>query len=212
MSIENNSETTVKVISFSGEKSDWRMWSKRFTALATAKGYKDVLLGLETVPSESTTINTSTDNEKQLQRAKKANEKAYADLLLACTDPSSFRVIEAACTTDLPSGSANEAWKGLIDLYKPKDQTTQVEVLGDFQKLHLADNEKPMNYFSPAEYLRRRLKAVSYDLTDNQIIAHFITTIPTVYKDYLLIFNQLMKDIRNTFNFKRIKGFINNSI
>ena len=43
MATTTSSETTIRIITFSGKKEDWRMWSRRFEAFAETRGYADAL-------------------------------------------------------------------------------------------------------------------------------------------------------------------------
>ena len=43
-------ERTIKVIEFSGKKSDWFVWESKFLARAKRKGYKGLLLGKSKFP------------------------------------------------------------------------------------------------------------------------------------------------------------------
>ena len=45
------SEKSIKVLEFKG--ADFRIWSRRFMAQATRKGYKVILKGKETIPIET---------------------------------------------------------------------------------------------------------------------------------------------------------------
>ena len=49
------SEKTIRIVQFSGKKTDWRMWSKQFLAMSGKKGYKEVLTGKVTVPAATET-------------------------------------------------------------------------------------------------------------------------------------------------------------
>ena len=71
MSDKEGTERSVRIIPFSGKKSDWRIWSRRFLAAAGKKKYKDVLLGIEASPAVSEVLDESKDKDKL--KAKKAN-------------------------------------------------------------------------------------------------------------------------------------------
>jgi hypothetical protein len=43
MSTTNNVETTIRIISFSGKQTDWRMWSRLFEAFAETRGFAAAL-------------------------------------------------------------------------------------------------------------------------------------------------------------------------
>ena len=38
---------SIRVIKFSGKEEDWHKWSKRFLAMAIAKGYLEVLITVD---------------------------------------------------------------------------------------------------------------------------------------------------------------------
>ena len=88
MSTQDINEKSIRVISFSGKKSDWRVWSRKFLARANRLGYKDLLEGKVEVPKESeydaAKITTSpNDDEKYLVECWKLNERAFEDILLS---------------------------------------------------------------------------------------------------------------------------------
>ena len=66
MTDKGGTEKSVRIIPFSGKKSDWRIWSRRFLAAAAKKKYKNVLLGIDSVPADIETLDEtkSTDAEK----------------------------------------------------------------------------------------------------------------------------------------------------
>ena len=87
-------QKTICVITFSGKDEDWNRWSKMFLAMETARGLREVL-------------HPSKPEEKQ---DKKANEKVYSDLLLACQEDVVFGVIDESTSKEFPDGDARLAW------------------------------------------------------------------------------------------------------
>jgi hypothetical protein len=88
MSTQDINEKSIRVISFSGKKSDWRVWSHKFLARANCLGYKDLFEGKVKVPKEfeydAAKIKTSpNDDEKYLIECWKLNEKTFEDILLS---------------------------------------------------------------------------------------------------------------------------------
>ena len=52
MSIVNQDELkAIKVLKFTGEGSEWDLWSETFIALARARGFAGILLGTEQAPN-----------------------------------------------------------------------------------------------------------------------------------------------------------------
>ena len=89
--VNNQEEKSIRILTFSGKDEDWDMWSKKFLAMAQRKKYKNVLTGKAAIPREDTVL--TDDDEK---KTREANEKAYSDLILSCTDEVSFGLIESA--------------------------------------------------------------------------------------------------------------------
>ena len=58
---ETGDEKTIRVISFSGKKSEWPIWEEKFLARAARKKYKDVLLGKTEIPKSTDIAAASTD-------------------------------------------------------------------------------------------------------------------------------------------------------
>lgn len=44
-------EKSLRIIEFSGKKSDWKVWSRKFTARGNRKGYKSIFEGKDTIPT-----------------------------------------------------------------------------------------------------------------------------------------------------------------
>ena len=111
---DDQEEKSIRVLTFSGKDEDWDMWSKKFLAMAQRKKYKNVLTGKTAIPKEDAVL--TDDDEK---KARQANEKAYSDLILSCTDEVRFGLIESPVTNDSLSGHCSLTWKGLNGEYDP---------------------------------------------------------------------------------------------
>ena len=92
-------EKLIWIISFSGKRGDWRVWSRKFLAVAEKRGYKKVLTGVLLLTSTSSTEN------KQL------GVNAYNDLLLAMTETISFGLVDESKSAICPDGDARKAWE-----------------------------------------------------------------------------------------------------
>ena len=112
-------EKSYRVLPFSGKHDDWHMWSRKFLARAKLKKYKDVLTGLEEVPGIDEEIDVTTKGGKIKTLARTANDIAYNNLLLSCSDEVSFGAVDEALTIKLPDGDAAKAWAKLVAKYEP---------------------------------------------------------------------------------------------
>ena len=57
----------VKIITFSGKRVEWPLWSEKFKARANQKGYKGILVGQKDfiVPTDNEDIEIESDQEKK---------------------------------------------------------------------------------------------------------------------------------------------------
>ncbi len=77
-------EKAIRIEPFSGKQEDWQVWSEQFLARARRKGFKDILKGKVTVPTddEMNASNLSADDLKKMKRIRELNDVAYEALLL----------------------------------------------------------------------------------------------------------------------------------
>jgi hypothetical protein len=67
-------EMQLKIQGFSWEKKDWERWSITFLAKSRLKGYRELLVGLEVVP---------TKGAKGYDKFMQKNDFAFAELLIS---------------------------------------------------------------------------------------------------------------------------------
>ena len=113
------------------------MWSKQFLAVSSKRDYKDVLLGNKAVPAESDTLDPATVDGKEKLAARKANDNAYHDLILANQHPVAFNIVDKSVSSDLPNGNAAMAWKSLVKKYDSKSSVTVVSLSEQYNKSKL---------------------------------------------------------------------------
>ena len=111
---------------------EFRKWQLKFKATAELKGYADVLGGKDVVPKESDTLDVSTDEGKEKMRIRKANKRAYTDLILACHGDLSFKIVANAMTSELPGGDACLAWKNLKNQFLPRTSANKSVLVNEF--------------------------------------------------------------------------------
>ena len=106
-------EDCITIIPFDGTKKQWRIWSMKFMARARRKGYKEILLGNETLLIEIQGTPLMADEKK----IKNLNALAYEDIILSkdgskATGRVAFRLMETS-TSNMADGNAREAWEKL---------------------------------------------------------------------------------------------------
>ena len=110
---DNNEPSSVKIPVFCGADEKWDVWKAQFKAYARHKGFLKVLLGDEVAEPEKTAL---TAMEKGKLRTRKANDTAYASLIMACKS-GAFGHINGARDKDFPNGSAKLAWDKPVKVY-----------------------------------------------------------------------------------------------
>ena len=98
------------------------------------------------IPKEDETL--MNDDEK---KAREANEKAYSDLILSCTNEVSFGLVEGAITDDNPSGDSALAWKELNEEYDPDVGTALANLKREFAQSKLDVEQKPEEWIRSLE-------------------------------------------------------------
>ena len=105
-----------KIITFSGKKVEWSLWSEKFLARANQKGYKCVLIETEEVPDDKVKIELEKDSDKKKRMTElhRLNEEAYNDLVLAVDGKRSigrsvFSLIKGSKSKTFAEGSIREA-------------------------------------------------------------------------------------------------------
>jgi hypothetical protein len=70
--------SAIRVLSFSGRKDEWPIWSKKFLANSKRSGVNDdVLLGKVLIPKSSEVFDENTDEGKRISKIIDLNEMAF---------------------------------------------------------------------------------------------------------------------------------------
>ena len=110
-------ENAIRIITFSGKKSDWRQWSQKFLAVVHRRGFRSYIDGTNTITS------ASTDNEMKL------NTAGYNELLLSMKDDVSFGLVDDSTTTVCPEGDARLAWTKLESKFESQTSASRVKLM-----------------------------------------------------------------------------------
>ena len=125
-----SSEKAIRILIFDGKKENWSMWSEKFVAKATLKGYEDILSGTVNVPTDD--VATPSTEQKEAQ---KLNKIAYNELILSCTDKVSFAIVKNAKTTKHKNGNAKLAWGNLKTKFEPNTGSELVDINQEYISL-----------------------------------------------------------------------------
>ena len=203
----STTEKNVKILPFSGKKSEFSVWSEQYLARAFLKGWKKVVDGTEKIPSESTIATymaieetNRTDDQKKAIKVDKANKEAYSDLILSMEGTTTrgkvaFKLVKSAKTTANPSGDVSLAWKKLMNKYEPSTSTEYVDLQEKFFKAKLVPRGDPELYITYLEDLRQQMDVASIPgvshITDVDMMTHILGSLPD--KEYDGVLKDLQK-------------------
>jgi gag-polypeptide of LTR copia-type len=142
------------------------MWTKRFLAMATARGYLDVIIPVD--------IKTTQDANQ--------NTLANVDLTLPCEEDVIFEIVDEATSTIFPRGDARIAYAGLKQRFEPDNGAMKVQMKSEFRQMKLLRAEDdPDPWITKVDSLRRRLWSLGITISDEDVILHILNNIPKEY-------------------------------
>ena len=156
-------------------KEKFAQWSYTFLSICMIAGCKEVLTSdTYAVPAANAVLDPITDAAELI--ARKANNTAYALLTISIKDATGFQAIRSAVTTDLPEGSARQAWKNLLTIYQPKSKTQQYDLEQKFNECKLdKETKNPDEWFTDLEHIRVLLREDHSVILDNdKMIQHIV--------------------------------------
>ena len=179
-------EKSIRVISFSGKRSDWRVWSRKFLAVAEKRGYKKLLTGALEL--------TSTSGTDDLQ----LGVNAYNYLLLAMNENISFGLVDEAKSVVCPDGDAVKAWQKLMKRFESKTSASKVKTMGQLHASRLTKKTKdPEVWISELELLRSRLTEMGTTVDDEFLILHILNNLPSDYDNVVENLEERVDSVTN---------------
>ena len=187
-------EKSIRIISFSGKRSDWRVWSRKFLAVAEKRGYKKILTGALELTS------TSSAEDQQL------GVNAYNDLLLAMTETISFGLVDESKSAICPEGDAAKAWGKLMRRFESKTSASKVKLMGQLHASKLTKKSKdPEVWISELELLRSRLAEMGTTVDDEFLILHILNNLPSEYDNVVENLEERVDSVLNPLGIEDIR-------
>ena len=153
----------IRVIEFSGQKGDWRYWSRKFLAKGNLLGWKKLVIGDEICPTKAEYLSAkSVDTPDSVDcdsiRLYELNVLAYSNLLLSIDTKSDrgknvFDLVTACQMVDFPDGNVNLAWQGLREKIEPQNAPSYIQLRRQFANSTLSANGDPDVRITQLEYL-----------------------------------------------------------
>lgn len=194
-----DNEKAIRILSLRGLEEDYRIWSKKFCSQGIIKGYGGILTRDIEGPAE----------KKELKpysielAARKANTKAYNELILACDDEVGFEIVEQEVTDKHPHGDAREAWKVLKEKYESDDGLLLITLKREFTNCRLESETDCLEaYMIKLEQMRKLLKKSSATVNEMDMILHIISNLPDAYDTTVEICDKKLRE--GTLNLKEL--------
>ena len=199
---ETNDEKTIRVITFSGKKTEWPIWEEKFLARAARKKYKDVLLGKVEIPKSTDDLTTSNTENKKKLKVRELNELAYQDLILSIDGTTkagrvAFQIVKMSKVKDYEDGNAALAWERLKKKYAPTRAPSLLMLKKKFAQSQLKDKDSdPDEWITELEDMRAQLAEMKMEMSDDDFIIHVLGNLPDEYEiDVSKLEDRIGKDL-----------------
>ena len=113
-----NKDKYIPVITFSGKKSDFRVWKSKYECRLTIMGLVDILDDDIEIPKDSEDVNVDTKRYK----LKKDNALVYADLMMSIDQETCFNLMESCKNENYKRGHAPTSWKMICSRFEKRDE------------------------------------------------------------------------------------------
>ena len=195
MSTVNQDELKpIKVLKFTGKKSEWDHWSEKFVALVRARGFAGILLGTEQAPRADEDIDKKkseasyelTDAErKEKKRLRLANGNAYINFQLSCEELP-YDLVSLAKPEELPDGSTRNAWERLTSEYDLIEGEDKITLQSMFQQNQPEDVRTNITVWLTSMAIQvNKLKKLNHVLDEEYQITHILASLPREYSSVL---------------------------
>lgn len=217
-------EKSLRIIEFSGKKSDWKVWSRKFTARGNRKGYKSILEGKDTIPTltqyeSALAKDTPTPIDKGYIKKWRLNELAYEDLLLSINGQTkmgkvAFNLVDNCTTDEQPDGNCKLAWERLVHKFAPKTAPSYISLKKSFanSKLELADSN-PDEWITDLESMRSEMNKVKItgktDMSEVDLIIHILANLPEEYEVAVSSLEAKLKDSSSPLDIEEVREELN---
>jgi gag-polypeptide of LTR copia-type/Zinc knuckle len=196
-------ETSVKLILFSGKKSNWDTWSFAFESHGVIHGYMSILSGEEAAPTvkefKAIRPDTTDDNEKAKLCLYCLNSLAFSHLVTSMDISKDLtkvavNLLRACKSTNYPNGDAHAAFKALNGYYNVKSVASAQMLLSKYHAMELKTNQDPAVFIANMQSMRAKIEEAdpSQAIGDQAFILRIINKLSAQYDS---VHDILEKDI-----------------
>ena len=184
-STAESTESSIRVILFSGKKAEWETWSEKFQAKAMRRGYQDLLTGKMAIPKSTEVLDEKKEPEKV--KARELNGIGFSDLILSMDTEQpaglvAFKLVKKSKSKDYEAGNIATSWANLKRKYAPKTAPTKISVENEYTKMKMKAGEDPDIFITSMEFLVERLEELGKSVSEEDLIIRILNSLPEGYE------------------------------
>ena len=153
-------------------------YGRKSLSVATTRGYCDVLKTV--VPPQNEVLDENVPNNKAKVKGRKENGKANNALILACSSAIGFTIVDESMTKYFSGGDAELTRRELRKRFEPDTSETKFKLKRNSSKLSSWTNDLEV-WISRLNVIRTRLKTISNELSNKDVIIHILKKFPEEY-------------------------------
>jgi transposase InsO family protein len=182
---------------FSGNKTEWPVWSERFGAkMRKAKLYKTLVgnIQLTLIPARPIEGASQDDKDKFDEIVRTHNDEVaivleeqdeiYCELVMYL-DSESLMYIRHDCKRSDGSGDGTKAWDMLNDRFASKEKPAVMAITQQLTNLRLTGNEPVSNYLLRSQELLAQLRSAGEVMSDSLVNSFILQGLPPVFESFV---------------------------
>ena len=174
------------------------------------RGYSTILVEKDPKIPKHNKILKDTDTDREKEKLRNANEKAYCKLILACQGPIAFNIVRKCTTDDLPTGNAYLAWNKLKERFDPRTSNEKLQLKEKFTNSKLKDWKKsPDDWITKLEIIVSQLDQMGYKITNNDFMIHVLGNLPEEYKSKVETLERDLDNMHDPLTIERMSNKLN---
>ena len=175
-----------KILKFTGQKSDWKMWSEVYKARAEVNDFLQVMLDKpENIPKKD-----YDKTDKGLNELNKKNLKAYSNLLSCISMKTSagriaINLVMSSKSEYWPNGNIAQAWLNLKRKYEPRTIAEVTRVKKSYVNATMKKGQDPDSFIDYLERLQIQMRELEMPVSDNEFIVDLTSKLSNEYENVI---------------------------
>ena len=182
--------TSVKILSFDGDKENFQVWWTRFQEFARVKIFEQALIVDADLPGTQTELDAlvpKTNTDKPGIRAGLRNDTAVTQLTIVFQTAGLLDNVNQAKTTDWPDGLASSIVTRLKRDYKPIDRMARVGMRRNMNEISMKNDDDPKVIFEQISTIRNHYAGSGVVVEEEDLMASEMEKAPERYTSVLAV-------------------------